>query len=87
MHTVERRGTRRQRTFLGACIQFNGGLSSLDCLIRNLARGGAKLALSQTALVPHELVLHVPSNRQTLRARIKWRDADHCGVEFCSSTR
>jgi PilZ domain len=87
MHHVERRGTPRQRTFLGARIQLNGGLSSLDCLIGNLASGGAKLVLSQTALVPNELVLHMPKHRQTLRARIKWRDADHCGVEFCPAAR
>jgi hypothetical protein len=87
MHHVERRGTPRQRTFLGARIQLNGGLSSLDCLIRNLTGDGAKLAMSQTALVPNELILHMPKNRRTLRARIKWRDADHCGVEFPHAPR
>ncbi|MFZ0559658.1 MAG: hypothetical protein WAM55_10305 [Methylovirgula sp.] len=85
MQTSERRGEQRRRTFLGARLDLNHGLSSLDCLIRNIGGRGAKLAVSQAALVPNEFVLYIPRTRQTLRGRVKWRNADACGVELCAA--
>jgi PilZ domain len=85
MHTSERRGQQRRRTFFGARFDLNDGLSSLDCLVRNVGGRGAKLAVSQAALVPTEFVLHLPKTRQVLRGRVKWRDAEGCGVELCAA--
>jgi PilZ domain len=87
MQMSERRGQQRHRTFFGARLDLNHGLSSLDCLVRNIGGRGAKLAVSQPALVPSEFVLHLPKTRQTLRGRVKWRDAEGCGVELCAAIR
>jgi hypothetical protein len=82
MQTSERRGKQRHRTYLGARLDLNHGLSSLDCLVRNVGGHGAQLAVSQPALVPSEFVLHIPKTRQTLCGCVKWRDARACGVEL-----
>jgi hypothetical protein len=80
----ERRQHMRRRTCLGGRIEFKGSYSSINCLVRNAGDRGAKLALSQSLSLPHEFVLHLVERRLRLDARLKWRDADECGVEFVS---
>lgn len=70
----------RERTYLGGAIAFNARYSTMDCVIRNLSRNGAKLQLAGTATLPSEFDLVVLKTGQNRRARVIWRRADEIGV-------
>lgn len=76
------RRTDRTRTFIAARILFNKGLMQVDCTVRNLSEGGAKLEVSHAVALPDEFDLHMPQRASTRRVRMCWRSADHCGVAF-----
>ena len=76
------RSSERVRAFLGAQILFNNHNSTVDCQIRNISAGGAKLLVSSTVSVPQEFELSVPQKGRTFRCRLRWRIQDAVGVEF-----
>jgi hypothetical protein len=78
----EARHHERVRTILGAQIIFNHKNSTLECQIRNISAGGAKLSVSDAVALPNEFDLHIPQKGRTFRARLRWRSADGVGVEF-----
>lgn len=78
----EQRGSVRMRTFLKGRIVFNGGASTMDCLIRDLSGSGAKLELSETSALPEVFDLYVPNKDATYRATLKWRRDGGVGVTF-----
>jgi hypothetical protein len=72
----------RVRTILGAQIIFNHNNSTLDCQIRNISSGGAKLIVTETVQLPGEFDIYVPQRGRTYRARLRWRSTQAVGVEF-----
>jgi PilZ domain-containing protein len=78
----ERRKASRQRSFLHGCLYFNNRRSAIDCLIRDVSAGGARLLFSQTATIPDVVDLHIPQKDQWLRARVQWRSGGEVGVAF-----
>lgn len=79
---IERRNDPRLRTYLGAKISFDANYCVVDCLMRDLSRNGAKLVLSETAILPAYFDLIVPKKGWKLRAGLVWRDTDRVGVAF-----
>ena len=77
---IERRSHPRLRTYIGAQIVFNQRRSVLDCLVRNISGGGARIEFTNTALVPEAFDLVMPSRDQTRRVRVRWRSQDVAGV-------
>jgi hypothetical protein len=82
MTMAEVRRDERVRALLRARILFNNKSSSIDCTVRNISAGGAKLEVSSVLTVPNEFDLEVPQKGRTYRARLMWRDATHIGVQF-----
>jgi hypothetical protein len=78
----DRRNTVRARSFLGGKIVFNNRSSSLDCLVRNVSPEGARIAMSETVVVPEEFELLIPQKGRSYRAQLKWRNASECGVRL-----
>jgi hypothetical protein len=78
----ERRNSTRQKSFLQGRIYFNNRRSAIDCLIRDISAGGAKLIFSQTASIPEVVELYIPQKDQTLRAHVQWRSGEEAGVAF-----
>jgi len=78
----ERRTSTRQKSFLQGRIYFNNRRSAIDCLIRDISAGGAKLIFSQTASIPDVVELFIPQKDQTLRAHVQWRSGEEAGVAF-----
>lgn len=78
----ERRETGRIRTFLRGRIIYNHRASTMDCLVRDLSMGGARLALSETATLPDVFELVVPQKSVTYRCNLRWRRTDEVGVVF-----
>jgi hypothetical protein len=82
----ERRKIARNRTFLGGVIAFNHRDSTMDCLVRNLSVGGAKISFANTATIPDEFDLTIKQKVRTLLARMVWRRADEAGIIFLNET-
>lgn len=79
---TDRRRSPRQRTFLGAQIAFNKRASSFDCIARNLTPEGARLAFSDTVLLPELFDLTIEQKGLSIQARIVWRSETELGVAF-----
>ena len=79
---TEKRREVRKRTFLKGRILFNKGAASMDCLVRDLSEGGARLELSATSTLPDVFDLYIPQREETLRAGLRWRRENAVGVFF-----
>jgi hypothetical protein len=78
----EARRYERVRTFLGAQVIFNNNRSTLDCQIRNISPGGAKLVLSDSVALPSEFDVYIPQKASTYHAVLRWRLPGSAGIEF-----
>jgi PilZ domain len=81
----ERREFKRGRTYLGGRLAFNNQYCSIDCLVRNMSRNGAKLVFEGTVLLPGEFDLTLPQKGESRRARVVWRQQDEAGITFLHS--
>ena len=77
-----RRRVARLRALKQGKIVFNHGYGTFDCTIRNLSDHGAMLAISETAGVPDQFELRLEAAHPVRRCVVRWRTADHIGVEF-----
>jgi len=81
---VEKRKATRSRTLLGGVIAFNNRASTMDCQVRNLSAGGAKVKFTNTAVVPDQFDLQIARKERSFRARMVWRAPNEAGVAFLS---
>jgi hypothetical protein len=81
---AEKRKNARSRTLLGGVIAFNNRASTMDCQVRNLSTGGAKVTFSNTAVVPDQFDLKIARQERSFRARMIWRAPNEAGVVFLS---
>ena len=81
---VEKRKASRSRTLLGGVIAFNNRASTMDCQVRNLSAGGAKVTFSNTAAVPDQFDLKIARKERSFRARMIWRAPNEAGIAFLS---
>ena len=80
--TDDNRYIPRRRVFKGAKIIFADGAMVVDCVIRNLSVGGARLDVPATLALPHAFtLLDVQADRRYI-ATVAWRRGDQMGVEF-----
>jgi hypothetical protein len=78
---LEKRLSPRRNTMIRATIAFDGGRMRVDCIIRNLSDGGAKLEVASVAAVPASFDLLVPRHRPQ-HCRVMWRALRELGVRF-----
>ena len=79
---MDHRSATRARSFLKAQIRFNNGMSTMDCIIRDLSDGGARLEISDSVAIPSSFDLYIPKKDETRRASVHWRTAEQVGVAF-----
>ncbi len=82
--TLGRRENRlqpRRHTMIVATIVYDGGRMRLDCVIRNLSDGGAKLEFATVRGIPQSFDLLVPGHRPQ-HCRVAWRALKELGVQF-----
>jgi hypothetical protein len=72
----------RLKTLIAARISFNGGCSTLDCMIRNLSETGARLSFAAAVSVPDCFDLIIPQKNVTRRVRVAWQGDKEVGVRF-----
>lgn len=79
---VEQRKSARHKTFYGAQISV-AALSgwSVDCTVKDLGQGGARIALPARAAIPDSFTLGIP-RRTTEAARLVWHRDGVVGVAF-----
>lgn len=78
---LEKRLSPRRNTMIIATIVFDGGRTRMDCVIRNLSDGGAKLEVASVKGVPQTFDLLVPRHRPQ-HCRVVWRSLKEMGVQF-----
>lgn len=64
-----------------ATAVYEGGRMRLDCVIRNLSEGGAKLEFATVRGIPQSFDLMVPGQRP-FHCRVAWRALKELGVQF-----
>jgi hypothetical protein len=79
---TEARRSDRLKSLLRARIVFNGGSSTIECLIRNISAHGMRLELAESLSVPGEFDLEVPHKGRTYRTRLVWRGSGMIGVAY-----
>src|SRR5262245_61528040 len=81
---AERRKSERSRTYLGGVIAFNKRTSTMSCHVRNISPAGAKVALTNAAVIPDQFELAIAQKDRLYRARMVWRGVNEAGVAFLS---
>jgi PilZ domain len=76
-----RRGRDRRSVLKAAQIVFNDRKSVLNCRIRNLSEGGARLELPTSQLLPHAFELHM-TGMPVRHCTLRWAKGRLAGVSF-----
>jgi len=79
---LDRRNEQRSRTYRGGQVAFNNRWSTMECLVRNLSEGGARIEFAEPAFIPDDLDLIVPLRGYSTSVRVVWRQARAMGVSF-----
>ncbi len=77
----DKRRSARLRTLKGARVVFNNKASTVDCRIRNLSEGGARVQMERTDAVPDAFELRFDDGKSH-DCVVRWRTATEMGVEF-----
>jgi len=78
---ADHRQTPRQRSYLGGKLVY-GDYFSLDCVVRDITDGGAKLQLPQGQAVPDKVYLVDLKTAIAYDAHVVWRRYPLIGVAF-----
>lgn len=81
LNAREKRIAPRRNTMIVATIVFDGGRTRLDCVVRNLSDGGAKLEFATVRGIPQAFDLLIPGHRAQ-PCRVAWRALKEMGVQF-----
>ena len=76
-----RREQFRRTVIKGARIVFNDRQSTLNCRVRDVTAGGARLDLLTQQLLPHEFELQMAGN-PARRCGLRWARGTFVGVRF-----
>jgi hypothetical protein len=80
----DRRTNPRHKTFIKGRIFFNNGLSSMDCIIRDMTDSGSRLEVSETVALPDAFELYLPNKDETFHAKVAWRKGNSLGISLNS---
>jgi hypothetical protein len=72
----------RAKAKLPAKIVFGGKQFVLDCTIRDLSAGGARLAVPAADILPDDVILIEPQSMLAFDSRVQWRRKSLAGLSF-----
>ena len=75
----------RTRTLIPAQITRSGRV--LDCVVRDLSAGGARLRVADGGAVPQEFELFLKQTGEYRPARVRWRRPTEVGIAFMHERR
>jgi hypothetical protein len=78
---VEKRTHARHRVFKAGRLAFNSG-GSVECTVRNISLGGARVDLTAPIALPEHLTLMIDANHFKRRCHPVWTQETHIGVAF-----
>ena len=78
----EKRVEARPRMLKTGIIHFNGGHTVIDCSVRNMTTGGAKLRLTGTLPLPPTFNFRLAGEKTDRPCRLAWAREDEIGIEF-----
>ena len=78
----ERRTSARKRSFLQGRIYYHQRRSSVDCLVRDISKRGAKLVFADAVAIPDVVELYLPAKEEMHQIRVQWRKGDEMGIDF-----
>jgi hypothetical protein len=78
----EKRKNPRRRLLKEGKIVFADALCLMDCTIRDMSEGGAKLMISNTIGIPSSFQLYEKSSGKLYPATVAWRQCNVIGVKF-----
>ncbi len=79
---MNQRAAPRSRSLLKGRMIFPNKQSTMDCIVRDISDGGARLHLGHHDLVPDHFDLYVPLKEATFAVAVRWRSHDEVGVMF-----
>jgi hypothetical protein len=75
----------RKRTFLSGKLVYGDGDFTMDCAVRDISEGGAKIVLPKHYSLPVELYLIVAKYCIAYRAQIMWVNFPARGLRFSAA--
>lgn len=79
---TEQRGDQRRKALKGGRIVFNNATSSIDCLVRDMSAGGARLQVESVLGIPSAFTLILADGSLPRRCTVRWKQARAIGVAF-----
>jgi PilZ domain-containing protein len=77
---MEKRNTERHEILKAGVISFQG--SSIECTVRNISIGGAKLEVPSGVRIPDLFDLTIDAEEGTRQCDVVWRTDRQIGVSF-----
>ncbi len=77
-----RRGSVRDKVFLGGVAEINQSVSAVDCVVRNFRDNGACVEIDSTKPIPDEMNLTIARKGRSHLAHMIWRQANLVGLAF-----
>jgi hypothetical protein len=71
----------RTRVLKGAKIVL-GATSVLDCVVRDLTNGGARIRIPNAANLPQEVAITLDGGRTCRPCHVAWRTLNETGLQF-----
>lgn len=81
-HGEDQRRSPRLRALLGGKLAYGEGFFTVDCLVRDLSREGARVKLPPGQAVPARLYFLELRSGSAFEARVVWRRHPEIGLEF-----
>ncbi len=78
----ERRGGDRQSIHTRAKCFLDHLNASVECIVLDVSRGGARIRITDSLVMPNEFDLLLSYEGQRQRVRLRWRRHKDIGVEF-----
>jgi len=81
----ERRRSSRMRTLKPAYIALEEWSSKINCTVRSLSEGGARVRLERQMALPEYFLIKITASGPLRRVRKCWHVNDEIGIEFCDA--
>jgi hypothetical protein len=75
----------RRQTNLAGRILTDKGRAPIECTVRDLSDGGARIEVRDETLLPYEFELEVPDINLLVRTRVAWTSGNGYGLMFIAA--
>lgn len=72
----------RHRVLNGGKLIVNDGNSVIDCVIRDMSEGGAKVRITIPTMLPKQMELLVVKNNMLYPVEVRWNRNSEAGLQF-----